>query len=163
MKKEVKIGLIIAVLIGLLFIPPMLGNKVSNKVDEEINYKLNPTYKDAAKSIESKELTSIILASSTCQYCIMFQPIVNKLATEVDTLYYNLNELTEEEYIEYIELTKSDIKIPAKCIDGDEDASLDSAFGTPLTLITKDNKVVDCISGYVEEATYRETLENSGL
>ena len=56
----------------------------------------------------------------------------------------------------------SGLKIPAKCNEGKE-VELQSGFSTPLTLITKNGKVIDCISGYSNKRNLTTQLETVGI
>ena len=64
---------------------------------------------------------------------------------------------------EYDKIMDLGLKIPASCTGTDEDANLADGFDTPLTLFTKNGKVIDCISGYVNKDTLLTKLETVGM
>jgi thioredoxin-related protein len=55
------------------------------------------------------------------------------------------------------------LKIPASCSSTGEEVDLQPGFGTPLTLFTKNGKVIDCISGYVNKSELITKLETVGM
>ena len=56
-----------------------------------------------------------------------------------------------------------DLIVPAKCSSEGKEFKLSDGFGTPLTLFTKDGKVVDCISGYVNRSSLIDKLKTNNM
>ena len=52
-----------------------------------------------------------------------------------------------------------DFTIPAECTLTGKEAKFSGSFPKPMTIITKNGKLVDCIRGYVTEDTVVEKLK----
>ena len=92
--------------------------------------------------IKSEDTNIIVIGQSTCGHCIAIKPALNSVAEDYDLTinYLNLTELSEEESDKFYE-SLEDIEY------NDPDFVESGSFGTPLTLIVEDGKVVDYISG----------------
>ena len=92
--------------------------------------------------IKSEDTNIIVIGQSTCGHCIAIKPALNSVAEDYDLTinYLNLTEITEEESNKFYE-SLEDIEY------NDPDFVESGSFGTPLTLIIKDGKVIDYISG----------------
>lgn len=97
-----------------------------------------------------KEDTLIVttLAQTTCSWCEKFKPVAQTVAKKygVDIVWLNVNTLSQEDYTK---LTGTFKEL--------------SEFGTPHTIITKNGKLVDQISGYVEESDFVSALQKNGV
>lgn len=128
----------------------------------------NTTYKvakDAAtyeKLVDSKQVTVAVFGRDTCYYCNIYKPIYNAVAEkyDVDIYYFNSDSY---DTAEYQKIMKLGLKIPAECNSSGQESLLSDGFGTPLTLITKKGKTVDCISGYVDRSTLISKLAENDL
>ena len=69
--------------------------------------------------------------------------------------YFDSDNYDETEFQKVINL---DFEIPAKCNTKGEVKTMTQGFAKPMTLITKNGKLVDCIKGYVKEEKLMDTL-----
>ena len=90
----------------------------------------------------SEETSIIVIGQSTCSHCIAIKPALNSVAEDYNLTinYLNLTELNEEETNKFYE-SLEDIEY------NDPDFVKDGSFGTPLTMVVEDGKIVDYISG----------------
>ena len=65
--------------------------------------------------------------------------------------------------ISYSKIINMDLTVPAKCNTEGVEFKMYEGFGTPLTIFTKNGKVIDCISGYVNRNSLIEKLKNNNL
>lgn len=136
----------------------------ANGIAEDlVYYKVAEDAKTYEKLVDSKKIvTMAVFGRSNCFYCNQYQPVYNTVAEEenIDIYYFDSTTYDSEEYDKIMDL---DLKIPASCTGTDEDANLADGFDTPLTLFTKNGKVIDCISGYVNKDTLLTKLETVGM
>lgn len=102
------------------------------------------------KTIKSKQRTVIVVGQKYCSYCIRFKPILMKIADEnkAQINYINYDEIEEQKELnEYL----SDFKV----FQGD--------WGTPLTIVVENGKIVSTLSGYAEEGKFLQFLQNNEL
>src|SRR5574344_399017 len=108
---------------------------ISNDAKLYLNYINYTQYKDL---ISSSENQIIILASSTCHYCLSEHPILIQIAKDkgVKINYMNLDYAfsSEDEYNEF----KTSLSW----------FNTNTGWGTPTTLIVKNNDVVSSLIGY---------------
>ena len=123
----------------------------------ERHYKLS-TGTDFVNMFNSSALTVSVFASDSCTYCTMLEPIVNEVAKEIkyDIYYYNYNRMDEKEYNKIMDL---DAEIPKECTTDNKGTTFTKGFAKPMTLITKNSKVVGCIKGYYEHDVYLSKLK----
>lgn len=90
----------------------------------------------------SEETSIIVIGQSTCSHCIAIKPALNSVAEDYNLTinYLNLTELNEDETNKFYE-SLEDIEY------NDPDFVKDGSFGTPLTMVVEDGKIVDYISG----------------
>ncbi len=135
-----------------------------NGISEELtNYKVLKSAKSYKKLVEDKKLvTMAVFGRDSCFYCNQFKPVYNTVAEE-----YNLNiyyfDSDSYDKTEYASIMKMGLMIPASCSDTQKEVELSSGFGTPLTLFTKNGKVIDCISGYIGKKELISKLETVGM
>lgn len=141
-----------------------LINKYYNNIipESEIAYKTVSTYKAYMKLVDSKKVTVAVFGRNSCSWCNKYKPVYNEVANEykLDIYYFDSDSFDKKEYNK---IMNSDLKIPAKCTDSGKDQSLSEGFGTPLTMITKKGKAIDCISGYVDKDGLIKKLTENGL
>lgn len=99
-------------------------------------------YEEYKNLIRNDETNIIVVGQTSCSHCIAIKPALNSVAEDYDLTinYLNLTDLSEEESEKFFESLE-------KIEYNDPDFLKDGSFGTPLTLIVKNGKVVDYISG----------------
>lgn len=137
----------------------------SNGIDDDlVKYKKAENADEYLKKVKSKKnVTMAVFGRDNCYYCRQFMPVVNTVAEEnnLDNIYYfDSNNYDENEYNKIMD---SNLTIPAACSSTGKEAKLSDGFGTPLTLFTKKNKVIDCINGYVNKKTLISKLKTVGM
>lgn len=109
-----------------------------------------------------KTVTMAVFGKDSCFYCNQFQVVYNTVAQEngLDIYYFDSNNYDEDEYDKIMDMG---LKIPASCSTTGEEVDLQPGFDTPLTLFTKNGKVIDCISGFVDKSTLETKLKTVGM
>jgi predicted bacteriocin transport accessory protein len=122
------------------------NNIISSDAELLLNYIDLDSYN---KIIKSKDSSIIVVGQSTCQYCVKAKVILNDIVASNNTEinYLNLSYLTEDEYNEF----KSSFEY------------FQDEFGTPVTLIVKDGKIVDKLEQLVSKEEYIEFFEQNGV
>lgn len=127
-------------------------------------FKAVTTAKDYEKLFKDKKNVAMtVFGTEKCFYCGQFKVIYNKVARDykIDINYFDI--LTYEKEAEKVEAMKNMI-VPGKCLDSKVDTQMSEVqYGTPLTLFTKNGKVIDCIGGYVNEAELLTKLKEVGM
>lgn len=126
-----------------------------NKIPEsERNYKEISSGEYISK-VNSKDYTVAVFGASSCSYCTLYLPVVNEVAgkDKVDIYYFDKDKMDEDKYEDIMDLN---LEIPAECNLNGYTSKMSDGFPKPMTFITKKNKIVGCIRGYVTE----EVLEN---
>ena len=108
-------------------------------------------YNDYKEIVESKERSILIVGQTTCSYCIQAKPILNSIAKENSDLVIN--------YIEFNLLNSSDSAVVDEFIS----KNVNSEWGTPLTLIIEDGKVIDKLPGLTTKEAYLAFFEKNGM
>ena len=123
----------------------------SNSIPEDERSDLKEINIDEYLSLkESNDAYSVIyVARPTCSYCILQKPIMENIVYKygVTVNYLNTDELSDEGV--------------SKLRDSDE--YFESGWGTPLTLIVKDNKIVDKIEGASVSSTIIDLFKKYGI
>lgn len=121
-----------------------IENKLLEK-DAEYSAEKNITFVDFdeySELISSNKLFVVTIGQTTCTHCIAMKPVLNEVAGNNGiTIYYlNITKLSNEETNKFYDSLDA--------IEYNDDEYLaDGSFGTPLTLIIKDGKVLNYISG----------------
>lgn len=121
---------------------------IANEENLLANYLNN--YEDIKNTFESKKKELVVVCQSSCQYCIMFKPVLMSIADEygVKINYMNYNEIEEQEELgEYLSKYKE--------FQGD--------WGTPLTIVVENGKIINSFDGYTNEEEYVKFLKNNHL
>lgn len=118
--------------------------------DEDIALKYLPDYKTVKKTFESKQKEIIVVGQTSCSYCIMFKPV---LMSVVDNYGVEINYMNYDEIEEYEEL--GEYLSQYKEFQGD--------WGTPLTVIVENGKIINTFDGYGIEENYVKFLKNNNL
>ncbi len=127
------------------------------------NYKVvedAEAYKKLVKN--KKEVTMAVFGRDTCFYCNQFKVVYNQVAGDenIDIYYFDSDNYDKDEYSKIMDMG---LKIPASCSDTGKEVDLQPGFGTPLTLFTKNGKVIDCINGYINKSTLLTKLQTVGM
>lgn len=129
-----------------------------------VHYKVAKDAAEYKKLVNSKNtVTMAVFGRDNCFYCNQFKPVYNTVAEEekVDIYYFNSLTYDADEYQKIMDLG---LKIPGSCrSDGVETDLKKDGFGTPLTLFTKNGKVIDCINGYTNKASLIAKLKTVGM
>lgn len=116
------------------------------------------SYEEYEKLIDNDLTNVITIGQTSCGHCIAFKPAINSVGEEYGLImnYLNLTDLTEDENNKFFtSLTEIEYNDPDFIEDG--------SFGTPLTLIVKNGKVVDYISGQRTISQLVRELKKNGL
>lgn len=136
----------------------------ANGIDDDlVNYKVAKDAKSYQKIVKDKKKTTMaVFGRDTCFYCNQFKVVYNTVAGEygLDIYYFDSDSYDKDEYTKVMNLG---LKIPASCSDTQKEVNLQPGFGTPLTLFTKNGKVVDCISGYATKSSLITKLKTVGI
>lgn len=120
---------------------------ISSEATLLLNYIGLEEYQELLKSKEEK---IIVVGQSTCGYCtkakITLNDIVEKNGTEIN--YFNLSYISQEE---------------GAIFEASLDYFKNEQWGTPVTIIVKDGKIVDMLEQYVSESEYTEFFEENGV
>ena len=106
--------------------------------------------KEYNKLVKSKEASVIVVGQSTCSYCVKAKVILNEVASknDIEINYLNLSYMTEDDYADFtssFEYFQSD------------------SWGTPVTMIVKNGKIVDKLEQLVTEEEYIEFFTKNGV
>lgn len=170
------------------FVTEYSGNGISSDLVKYKTYENANAFKKLYN--DKKVVTMTVFGRESCFYCNQFKPVYNTVAEDynIDIYYVNNdaylaksyaenqgNEITDEELSvyynagafdvdEYEKILDMGIVIPEACsgVSG-QTALLKDGFGTPLTLFTKNGKVIDCISGYVNKSALIAKLKTVGM
>lgn len=107
-------------------------------------------YEEYKDLIRDDDTNIIVIGQTTCSHCINYKPALNSVAEDYNITinYLNLTELSQEENQNfYASLEKINYNDPDFVEEG--------SFGTPTTLVVKNGKVIDYISG---ERTYSQLV-----
>lgn len=134
----------------------------ANFTSNNTSYKVAEDAKAYEKLVDSKNVTVAVFGRNTCYYCNIYKPVYNAVAEKynVDIYYFDSDSYDAEEYEKVLKLG---LKIPAECNSSGKEALLSDGFGTPLTILTKKGKTIDCISGYVDRDTLIAKLTENKL
>lgn len=139
-------------------------NNKLNGISKDLSYyKTLKSAKAYKKLVEEKKLvTMAVFGRDSCFYCNQFKPVYNTVAEEynLDIYYFDSDSYDSTEYTKIMNMG---LIIPASCSDTQKEVELSQGFGTPLTLFTKNGKVIDCISGYVGKKELISKLETVGM
>lgn len=112
-----------------------------------LNYVDYNGYKNVVKSEDAKIL---VLGQTTCSHCIKVKPILGTISKEygITINYLDIIKLSDEErskFTKYLEYLQS------------------NDWGTPLTLIVKNGKVLDSVNGELDYDGYVELFKKNGF
>lgn len=136
---------------------------IYNKIlEKDRYYKVAANAKEYLDLVKSKKYTVAVIGYAGCSYCNLYLPVINKVAKENDLsiYYFDSDNYDETEFQKVINL---DFEIPAKCNTKGEVKTMTQGFAKPMTLITNNGRLVDCIKGYVKEEVLIDTLSKYKL
>lgn len=127
------------------------SNEPTTADDSELTNINFVDYDTFMSMVESGERQIFVLGQTTCGYCTMYKPVINEVSgsTGVGFNYININTLSEEEYNNI-----------ANSIDYLKE---NNDWGTPLTLLVEDGKVLNKINGYTDKDSVIEFLKDNGI
>lgn len=102
------------------------------------------------KLIKSKGNHIVFIGRETCSWCQKYKPVMKSAAKDYNiTLYYiDTDKFIGEDWNKFKESEKY---------------LTENEWGTPLTLLYKDGKLIDVLNGYVEETGIYEFLLKNGV
>lgn len=135
---------------------------IGDITSDNASYKAAKNFKEFKKIVKSDEVNVAVFGRESCFYCNKFKPVYNAVAEkyDIDIYYFDSDSYDATQYNKIINM---DLTVPSKCSSDGTEFKLSDGFGTPLTLITKKGKVIDCISGYVNRSKLIETLKTNEL
>lgn len=119
-------------------------------ISEDEQKDLNEIGLDEYLSLKDGEEKSIIfIARPTCHYCQLYEPIMKNMVYLYDLKVNHLNtdELSDEEQNKLIK----------------SDDYFSEGYGTPLTLIVQNGKILDKIEGYTTSENTIQFLKDNGF
>jgi len=135
---------------------------VGNITSKNASYKVVENFKAYKSLVKSKDVNVMIFGRASCYHCNNYKLVYNAVADKynLDIYYFDSDSYNAEQYKKIVNM---DLTVPAKCSSQGEEFKLSDGFGTPLTILTKKGKIVDCISGYVERARFINVLKANKL
>lgn len=120
---------------------------VSDDAKLTLNYIDYSAYK---KVLKSDKTNILVIGQTSCTYCIKAKPILNEVASEYDVTinYLNMTNLSEDESSKF---------------NDSLDYLKDNEWGTPLTLIIKNGKVIDSANGLLDKDGYVELFKKNDI
>lgn len=121
----------------------------------------------SAKDIESKSKDKTIvvyIGRETCGYCVKFIPVLQEVQEKNNftTQYIDIAKIIDYNTGNISDQDSYDILSNMDTVE--DQASVMQEFGaTPMTLIIKDNKIIDSVVGYVEADALTSLVEENGL
>ena len=106
-------------------------------------------FESLKKTIKSKEKSLIVIGQTYCSFCIKFKPILMNVADTKNVKIYYMNYDAVEEQTELKEYLSNFEEF--------------SNFGTPLTIITENGKILDSLNGYRTENEFVKFLTDNNL
>ena len=188
MEKKTSAILILSVVIAILSLVTMCvtifgGNSGNKNTSKEPTEATEPTEEGEPVSYEydvskfneisasdiakvSKDKTILLyIGRSTCGYCIQYVPVLQEVQDKYGkyTTYY-LDIAKIYDYSRGVKLDEDAEKIMLNLKTSDNQKGVMDNFGsTPMTLVIKNNKVVDSIIGYVDAGTLDQLVTSNGL
>ena len=100
--------------------------------------------------LQSEDKNIVFIGRPTCSYCVKLKPHLEEIADEnnLKIYYVNIDEMSEEDTDKFFSST---------------DAFDKENLSTPMVLITKDGKVIDSNTGYMEKSKYEDFFKKNEL
>ena len=145
---------------GSEYVEFFASNKIipEDAVYSEEAYLTFINYDEYEEIINESDKKIVVVGQTSCSHCIAIKPALNSVAEDYDIEinYLNITDMTEEESNSFTDSLK-------KIEYNDPDFVEDGSFGTPLTLIIEDGKVVDYISGSRTKSQLVRDFKKAGL
>lgn len=135
---------------NMLFDFAKKNNLISNDSKLYLNY---PTLEEYYNLIKSNTNEVIVLATSTCQYCLKEHPVLVKIAKETDA---KINYV----YLDYIFESQEEYNEFLKSLDWFE---TNTKWGTPTTLVVNNKKVKTYLDGYRDYEDIMAFYKDNGI
>ena len=156
------IVVLVGLIIGLAFgVSKMNGSTSNNKkqtttVSSSSSVELEEagfnevTIDEYLKLVNSSEKSIILVARPTCYYCQQFTPVLKQAMEDMNLTinYINTDNLSSDDWTSFQDSL---------------DYLKDEEWGTPLTMIVQDGKLVDKNSGYVELDAIKDFFTSNGF
>lgn len=111
------------------------------------------------EKVNSKKYTITVFGMESCNYCRKYLPIVNKVSKEYNLdIYYYVKDGEG-----YQDIMNTNLTIPASCTTNNVETTYLKGFPKPMTIITKEGKVVGCLKGYEKEEILINELKKFNL
>lgn len=126
------------------------------------SYKVAENYNSYKTIVNSDETTMAVFGRNSCGWCNKFKPVYNAIAEkyDIDIYYFDSDNYNSSDYDKIVHM---DLTVPSKCSSDGKEFKLSDGFGTPLTVFTKNGKIVDCISGYKDRASLIKILKDNEI
>ncbi len=136
----------------------ILASKYFKNSNVDVNYLVAGDAEQFINRAKEDKPVVLIIGSSNCSYCENFKPLFNQYPLEykVDLYYFDTDYYQEKELYKILE--KYDLlgvspTTEQQCNKTGKTEKLINGFGTPVTLIIKNDKTVDCMSGFNPDVT----------
>ena len=115
-------------------------------------------YNQYTKILEQNSKYIITIGQTGCSHCIATKPVLNSIAKDYNITinYLNITEMTQSEMNSFIN-SLSEIGYD------DEDFVSTGNFGTPLTLIIENGKIMSYVSGERPSVQYIKAFKKAGI
>lgn len=100
--------------------------------------------------LNSTDKHVIFIGRDTCHYCELFHPVADEVAKKYDVAIYYLN-------------TDNFVNDDWTRFTSSESFYEENQWGTPLTILVSNNKIIDYINGYVEKDKLVTFLQENGM
>ena len=109
---------------------------------------IDMTYTEYEEKIDSGKPFMVVIVNDGCEYCEMYIPVIEEVASEYNLPIYKLN-LANITNDEYSKLMNSNSYLKRE------------KWGTPTTLLMQGSQVIDSIGGYTEKDSVVDFLEEN--
>lgn len=146
------------------------NNSSSNETanEEELIYDISKFDKIKASDISklSKNQTIVIMIGREgCSWCQRYIPVLQSVQEKYNfkSKYLDLSSIMDIRTGELIDEESYNILLNLSAEEEYENFIIDEFGATPLTLIIKDNKIINAFAGYIEESYLSNILEDCGF
>lgn len=115
-------------------------------------------YKEYEALTNSNSPVIITIGQTACSYCISTRPILSDIVHkyDIEINYFDIRKATSAEQEAFFDLlSKLNYTDPTYVEEG--------KFGTPLTIVIKDGKIISYVNGLADEATFVKTFTDAGI
>lgn len=126
--------------------------------DSELKLSVPDNAEEFIKDAEGKNYIVAVFGYSGCSYCTLYKPVLNEIVNDYGVKIYYFDSTTYDT-TQYEYILNMGYEIPAKCTRNNEAVLISDSFASPMTLIIRNGKTVDCIKGNVSKDTVVSTLK----